>query len=173
MRNGYEVALGSFAGAIDPGTRSFGEFPDWWRANRARFEARKLAMYCTGGIRCEKATSFLLGEGVSEVYHLDGGILRYLDEVPEPESLWRGQCFVFDARVSVGHGLDQGEYGLCHACGRPVGEADRDHPAYEAGAACPACRDEYGAEDRMRFRERQRQVRLASARGQKHLASVP
>lgn len=169
-RNEYEVAIGTFAGAVDPGTRSFREFPDWWRQNRARFEGRPVAMFCTGGIRCEKATSFLLGEGVPEVYHLKGGILKYLEVVPEAESLWRGECFVFDGRVSVGHGLKPGDYGICHACGRAVSDADRAHQAFEEGVCCPACVDEYDATDRERFRERQRQVLLARER---HVTELP
>ncbi len=171
-RNDYEVAIGSFEGAIDPGTKSFGAFPDWWRANRAALGDRPVAMFCTGGIRCEKASSFLLAEGVREVFHLRGGILKYLEEVPEEESLWRGECFVFDDRVSVGHGLRLGQYGRCHACGRPVGAGDRAHPAFEEGVSCPACIGEYDADRRARFRERQRQVDLAAERGERHLANA-
>ncbi len=163
-RNAYETAIGSFAGALDPGTEAFGDFPAWWQANCARFEGRPVAMFCTGGIRCEKASSYLLSEGVEEVFHLEGGILKYLEEVPEAESLWRGECYVFDHRVSVGHGLRPGSYGLCHACGRPVSEDDRAHADYEAGVSCPACVDEYGSADRARFRERQRQIALARSR---------
>lgn len=160
-RNDYEVALGSFEGAVDPGTRSFGEFPAWWAANADRFAGKRVAMFCTGGIRCEKSTSFLRGQGVEEVFHLQGGILRYLEEVPQDRSLWQGECYVFDKRVSVGHGLEQGDYSLCHACGRPAGPADRAHPDWEEGVQCPACRDEYDASDRARFRERQRQLALS------------
>ncbi|WP_085047192.1 rhodanese-related sulfurtransferase, partial [Brevirhabdus pacifica] len=118
-RNDYEVGIGTFEGAVDPGTRSFGEFPAWWRANRERFHNKRVAMFCTGGIRCEKSTNFLLGEGVDEVFHLKGGILKYLEEVPAEDSRWQGECFVFDQRVSVGHGLEQGSHVLCHACRRP------------------------------------------------------
>jgi UPF0176 protein len=168
-RNDYEVAIGSFAGSVDPGTRSFGEFPDWWAANRERFEGKKVAMFCTGGIRCEKATSFLKSEGVEEVFHLKGGILKYLEEVPETESLWRGECFVFDGRVSVGHGLAEGSHDLCHACRRPLSEADKAKPAFEEGVSCAQCVGEYSEADRARFRERQRQVELAAARGEAHL----
>jgi UPF0176 protein len=163
-RNAYEVALGSFPGAIDPGTASFGEFPDWWHANRGRLAGCRVAMFCTGGIRCEKASSLLLRDGAAEVLQLRGGILAYLDEVPEARSLWRGECYVFDGRVSVRHRLLQGSHGSCHACGRPVSAADLAHRDFEAGVACPACRDEYRAEDRKRFRERQRQIELAAAR---------
>jgi UPF0176 protein len=163
-RNAYETAIGSFVGALDPGTDAFSDFPAWWQANRARFEGRPVAMFCTGGIRCEKASSYLLSEGVEQVFHLEGGILKYLEEMPEAESLWRGECYVFDHRVSVGHGLVPGSYGLCHACGRPVSEADRAHPHHEAGVSCPACIGEYDAADRARFRERQRQSLLARDR---------
>jgi UPF0176 protein len=111
-RNDYEVAIGTFVGAVDPGTRAFGEFPDWWQANRDRFAGKRIAMFCTGGIRCEKSTNYLLGQGINQVYHLKGGILKYLEEVPETNSLWQGQCFVFDDRVSVGHGLQRRVQGL-------------------------------------------------------------
>jgi UPF0176 protein len=163
-RNEYEIAIGTFPGAIDPKTRSFRAFPDWWRANRERFAGRPVAMFCTGGIRCEKATSFLLSEGVEHVYHLKGGILRYLETVPWEESLWSGECYVFDGRVSVGHGLEPGAYEMCHACGRPISGEDKTHPAYEEGVCCPACVQEYDATDRDRFRERERQFRLAAKR---------
>lgn len=128
-RNGYEVSIGSFAGAVDPGTSTFREFPKWWQDNRDRFAGKKIAMFCTGGIRCEKSTNYLLGEGVPEVYHLQGGILKYLEEVPQEESLWQGECFVFDARVAVGHGLAQGTARMCRACGHP----------FLDGAHCPDC----------------------------------
>ena len=168
-RNGYEVAIGTFAGAVDPGTERFRDFPDWWRANRERFGNRRIAMFCTGGIRCEKATSFLLSEGVEEVFHLKGGILKYLEEVPEAESLWQGECFVFDERVAVGHGLREGDADLCRACRGPVTPADRMDARFEEGVSCPACADRYSDADRARFRERQRQIVLAAARGEKHL----
>lgn len=168
-RNDYEVAIGTFAGAVDPGTRSFGEFPDWWRQNAHRFHNKRIAMFCTGGIRCEKSTNWLLGQGVAEVFHLKGGILKYLEDVPEGDSLWQGECFVFDQRVSVGHGLAPGDNAMCHACRRPVTPADRAHPDYEEGVSCPACIDEYDDARRTRFRERMRQVRFAQARGVAHL----
>jgi UPF0176 protein len=168
-RNDYEVAIGTFRGAVDPGTRAFGEFPDWWQENRERFAGKRIAMFCTGGIRCEKSTNYLLGQGVNQVYHLKGGILKYLEEVPEAESLWQGQCFVFDDRVSVGHGLVPGGLQMCGACRRPVTEADQGHAAYEEGVRCPACVDEYSDADRARFRERQRQMLLAATRGTRHL----
>ncbi|MCB2128036.1 MAG: rhodanese-related sulfurtransferase [Rhodobacteraceae bacterium] len=168
-RNDYEVSIGTFEGAIDPGTKSFRDFPQWWRDNAGRFGNKRVAMFCTGGIRCEKSTNFLLREGVSEVYHLKGGILKYLEDVPASESLWQGECFVFDQRVSVGHGLKEGQHGLCHACRRPIGAADRAHPDFEEGVACPACKDDYSETQRERFRERQRQMELAGDRGDLHL----
>ncbi len=163
-RNDYEVAIGSFEGAVDPGTRSFRDFPAWWQANRDRFEGKRLAMFCTGGIRCEKATSYLLGQGVEEVHHLKGGILKYLEEVPEEDSLWQGACFVFDGRVSLEHGLREGDHVLCHACRRPLEPGDRARPEYEQGVSCHHCLDEHGESDRARFRERERQIRLEKAR---------
>lgn len=156
-RNDYEVAIGSFEGAVDPGTASFRDFPAWWDANKARFDNKRVAMFCTGGIRCEKATSFLRAQGVEEVYHLRGGILKYLEEVPEQDSLWRGDCFVFDRRVSVSHGLREGPHRMCHACGRPVAPDELAHPDFEQGVSCQRCIGEYSDADRARFRERQRQ----------------
>ena len=172
-RNDYEVQIGTFEGAIDPETKSFREFPDWFRAKRAEIEAAgrapKIAMFCTGGIRCEKSTAFARAEGVEEVYHLKGGILNYLEHVPEAESLWRGECFVFDERVSVGHGLAVGGHALCRACRRPVSEADRAHAHYVEGVSCPRCHGERSEEQRARYAERQRQERLAGARGHEHI----
>ena len=157
-RNDYEVQIGTFAGAVDPGTRSFRDFPAWWRENAHRFQNKRIAMFCTGGIRCEKSTNFLLGEGVPEVFHLKGGILKYLEDVPETDSLWQGECFVFDKRVSLGHGLRQGPHVLCHACRRPLSPDDRNHPDYEDGVSCHRCAGEYSDADRARFRERQKQA---------------
>lgn len=170
-RNDYEVAIGTFAGAVDPGTRAFSEFPQWWEANQERFHNKRIAMFCTGGIRCEKSTNWLLQQGVTEVFHLKGGILKYLETVPEDRSLWQGECFVFDKRVSVGHGLVPGQLSSCGACRRPVTPEARLDPAYEEGVCCPACRDEYSDADRARFRERQRQMKLAEARGEPHLGA--
>ncbi|MCB2065157.1 MAG: rhodanese-related sulfurtransferase [Erythrobacter sp.] len=142
-RNDYEVAIGSFARAVDPQTASFRDFPQWFREHREALlgEGRqpKVAMYCTGGIRCEKSTAFLKAEGVEQVYHLEGGILRYLEDMPEELSLWRGECFVFDQRVSVGHGLVEGSHTMCRPCGHPLSEADRLSPLYEEGVSCPHC----------------------------------
>ncbi|WP_103332250.1 rhodanese-related sulfurtransferase [Pseudotabrizicola formosa] len=168
-RNDYEVAIGTFAGAVDPATRSFREFPQWWAENRDRFHNKRIAMFCTGGIRCEKSTNYLISQGVEDVFHLKGGILKYLEEVPQEDSLWQGECYVFDGRVSVGHGLIPGRNESCGACRRPVMPEGRDDPAYEKGVCCAACVTEYTLEDRARFRERQRQMELAAARGETHL----
>lgn len=168
-RNDYEVAIGTFRGAVNPGTRTFREFPAWWRANAHRFAGKRVAMFCTGGIRCEKSTNWLISQGLNEVCHLQGGILKYLEDVPESESLWDGACFVFDQRVSLTHGLRPGGHRLCHACRRPLTDADRAHPAYAEGVSCPHCMDEYTDADRARFRERQRQVE----RGELLFAGTP
>lgn len=168
-RNDYEVAIGSFDGAVDPETASFRAFPAWWAANAERFHNKRIAMFCTGGIRCEKASNYLLGQGVEEVFHLKGGILKYLEEVPQDQSLWHGDCFVFDGRVSVGHGLREGPHVLCHACRRPIRPEDRDRPEYEEGVACHLCAGETSQADKARFRERQKQIALAKARGERHL----
>ena len=169
-RNDYEVAIGTFEGAVDPQTASFRDFPAWWEANRDRFHNKRIAMFCTGGIRCEKSTNYLISQGVEDVYHLKGGILQYLEDVPEEESLWQGDCFVFDERVSVGHGLSQGPHALCRACRRPLTPQDMERPEYEAGVQCHQCVAEHSEADRARFRERQKQIALAKARGETHLA---
>lgn len=171
-RNDYEVDIGKFEGAIDPKTGSFRDFPNWWAANRGRFAGKKIAMYCTGGIRCEKSTSYLKSQGVDDVFHLRGGILKYLEDVPPEESTWQGECFVFDQRVSVGHGLAPGPYGLCYACRRPISEADKASDAYEKGVSCPACVGTHSEQQIKRFRERQKQVDLAQRRGLVHIGQV-
>jgi UPF0176 protein len=167
-RNEYEVAIGTFQGAVDPATTSFRDFPEWWARNKDRFHNKRIAMFCTGGIRCEKSTAFLKAQGVEEVYHLKGGILKYLEEVPEGESLWDGGCFVFDERVAVGHGLRELPHELCRACRRPILPEDRARPEFEEGVQCHLCVGDYSEADRARFRERQRQVKLAEARGETH-----
>ncbi len=173
-RNDYEVAIGSFEGAVDPQTASFRNFPAWWEANKDRFHNKRIAMFCTGGIRCEKSTNWLLQQGVPEVYHLRGGILKYLEEVPEEDSTWTGSCFVFDGRVSVEHGLREGPHLLCHACRRPILPEDRAKPDYEHGVSCHLCIHETSEQDKARFRERQKQIALSRARGERHLhADVP
>jgi UPF0176 protein len=175
-RNDYEVAVGSFIGAIDPGTSSFRDFPAWFRAERERLLGEgtppRIAMFCTGGIRCEKSTAFLKAEGLDQVYHLQGGILKYLETVPAEHSLWQGECFVFDHRVSVGHGLAPGSHTLCHACRRPVSPAERTSPLFEDGVSCPACHAERSDGQREGYRERQRQECAAAARGVAHVGAV-
>jgi len=171
-RNEYEVEVGTFRNAIDPKTASFRDFPAWFRARRSALAGGKpprIAMFCTGGIRCEKATALLKAEGLDEVYHLKGGILKYLEDVPAEQSLWQGECFVFDQRVSLAHGLEGGTFDVCHACRTPVAPADRQSPLYEPGVACPSCHSERGEEQRERYAERQRQVELAERRGARHI----
>lgn len=174
-RNAYEVAIGSFAGAIDPGTDSFSEFPAWFRGRRAELEndgrTPRIAMFCTGGIRCEKSTAFLKSEGVEQVFHLKGGILNYLEHIPASDSRWHGECFVFDERVSVGHGLTPGPHTLCRACRMPLGEDDRSSPLFEDGVSCPHCAAERTEEQRARYAERQRQEALAARRGYEHVGA--
>ncbi|WP_170391287.1 oxygen-dependent tRNA uridine(34) hydroxylase TrhO [Ruegeria arenilitoris] len=168
-RNDYEVSIGTFDGAIDPKTASFRDFPAWWEHNKDRFHNKRVAMFCTGGIRCEKSTNYLLGQGVEDVYHLKGGILRYLEEVPPEDSTWKGECFVFDNRVSVGHGLAEGPHQLCHGCRRPILPQDMERPEYEHGVSCHQCIHETSEADKARFRERQKQIMLARARGEEHI----
>lgn len=175
-RNDYEVACGTFAGAVDPHTQSFRDFPAWFRAERERLLGKgkppKVAMFCTGGIRCEKSTAFLKAEGIDEVYHLQGGILKYLETVPAEESLWQGECFVFDHRVAVSHGLRPGTHQLCHACRRPVSAKDRESPLYVPGISCAACHAERSDEQRASYAERHRQEELAAARGTTHVGAT-
>jgi UPF0176 protein len=175
-RNDYEVAIGTFAGAIDPRTRTFRDFPAWFREHRdellADGQAPKIAMFCTGGIRCEKATAFLKAEGLDEVYHLKGGILAYLDVIPAEQSRWQGECFVFDERVAVGHALAPGTHALCRACRMPVGPADRASPLYVEGVSCPACHATRSDDQRAGYAERHRQTLLAEKRGTTHVGSA-
>ena len=175
-RNDYEAAVGAFEGAIQPNTRGFRDFPDWFRTEgRALLDQPnppKVAMYCTGGIRCEKATAFLKAEGVQDVFHLEGGILRYLETTPEADSLWRGECFVFDERVAVGHGLTPGSHSLCRGCRMPVSEAGRMSPRYVAGVSCDRCAETRTGADRARYLERAKQVEIAERRGVAHIGAV-
>jgi len=171
-RNGYEVAVGSFAGAIDPGTDAFRDFPAWVDAHRDELAGKRIAMFCTGGIRCEKATALMKAEGFDDVHHLDGGILRYLEEVPEGESRWRGECFVFDERVAVGHGLAPGSHVLCRGCRMPVSPEDRASPLYAEGVSCPRCHASRDEVQRAGYAERHRQVRLAAERGGSHVGAA-
>jgi len=171
-RNDYEVGIGTFRNAINPHTESFRDFPDYVGKHLNPDEHRKVAMFCTGGIRCEKSTAYLKELGFENVYHLKGGILKYLEEVPQEESMWEGECFVFDNRVSVGHGLAAGEYDQCHACRMPITEEDKHSPFYETGVSCPHCHDRYSDERKERFLERERQINLARDRGEEHIGGA-
>jgi len=179
-RNDYEVAIGTFKGAINPATRSFSELPGW--VEREMLEGGKLAttpgkdgkkpkvaMFCTGGIRCEKSTAFLRAQGFDEVYHLEGGILKYLETVPQAQSRWQGECFVFDERVSVGHGLAAGHLTLCRSCREPLSDDNRASPLFELGVSCAHCHGRTTETQKQGYRERQRQVELAGKRQQKHI----
>jgi UPF0176 protein len=174
-RNDYEVGIGTFAGAVNPAIKSFAKLPDWVQQapalNPASGKKPKVAMFCTGGIRCEKSTAYLRAQGFDEVYHLEGGILKYLETVPEAQSLWQGQCFVFDERVSVGHGLKPGPHGLCRACRQPLDDADLASPLFEAGVSCPKCHANTRETQKNSARERQRQWELAKARDQDHIGA--
>lgn len=156
-RNDYEVKIGTFHRAINPETHSFREFPEYVKQNLNPTQHRKVAMFCTGGIRCEKASSYLLHQGFQEVYHLQGGILKYLEEVPAEASLWQGECFVFDERIAVKHGLEPGTYEMCRSCGHPISDEDKATPQYEEGISCPYCYDALTPEKRSRQEARQRQ----------------
>lgn len=173
-RNDYEVAIGTFQGARNPGIKTFTDLPAWLEAQPDLQGERpaKVAMFCTGGIRCEKSTALLRQRGFDEVYHLRGGILKYLEEVPPEQSLWQGECFVFDERVSVGHGLAQGPHELCRACRWPLSPQDRASKDFERGVSCPHCAGTREPQERQRLAERQRQVELAARRGQRHVGAV-
>ncbi len=168
-RNDYEVAIGTFKGAIDPETDKFTEFKDYVAQNLDPNKQKKVAMFCTGGIRCEKASAYMLSQGFEEVFHLKGGILRYLEEIPEEESAWEGDCFVFDDRVSIKHGLEIGDYRLCFACRRPLAPEDFKHPDFIEGIQCHQCKDEKSEKARAALKMRQKQVKLAQKRGMAHL----
>jgi UPF0176 protein len=168
-RNDYEVEVGTFKGAVDPRITTFREFPDYVKKNLNPNKKPRVAMFCTGGIRCEKASAYMLQQGFPEVYHLQGGILKYLENVPTEESLWQGECFVFDQRVAVGQGLAQGHYELCYGCSRPITAEEKASPKYQAGVSCPNCFDSLTPEKRSAALERQKQVELAKQRGETHL----
>jgi UPF0176 protein len=176
-RNNYEVQIGTFTGAINPATHSFSELPDWVESAMQPGGALaatagkkpKVAMFCTGGIRCEKSTALLRSKGFDEVFHLEGGILKYLETVPASQSRWQGECFVFDERVSVGHGLQPGDFTLCRSCRDPLSVQDRQSPLYERGVSCARCHSTTTDLQKTSFRERQRQVDLAGRRGQAHI----
>ena len=169
-RNDYEYRIGSFKGAVNPNTEAFREFPQWIEDHSEELKAKKnVAMFCTGGIRCEKASSYMKSLGYEQVYHLQGGILKYLEEVDEQSSMWDGECFVFDERVSVGHNLVPGQYLLCHGCRSPITEEETRSEYYEEGVCCHHCYDVLTDERKASFRERQKQIRLAEERGEKHI----
>jgi UPF0176 protein len=168
-RNDYEIGIGTFRNATNPETDSFREFPAYVRKHLDPVQHRKVAMFCTGGIRCEKSTAYLKELGFENVFHLKGGILKYLEEIPPEESLWEGECFVFDNRVSVGHGLKEGCYDQCHACRMPITDEDKLSGYYEEGVSCPHCHDRHTAERRERLMERERQIKLARSRGEAHI----
>ena len=168
-RNNYEYEIGSFRGAINPSTETFREFPEYTKNNLEQYRGKKVAMFCTGGIRCEKSTAYLKTQGFDAVYHLQGGILKYLEEVDEDQSLWEGECFVFDDRVAVKHNLEQGQYDQCHACRYPITSEDKQHSHYEKGVSCPRCHGSRSETQVSRYRERERQVQLAKERGEEHI----
>ncbi|MEC8484439.1 MAG: rhodanese-related sulfurtransferase [Pseudomonadota bacterium] len=170
-RNDYEFQIGTFENAVNPKTDTFREFPQYVKENLDPEKNKKVAMFCTGGIRCEKSTAYLKEQGFEEVYHLEGGILKYLEEVPEEDTMWKGECFVFDNRVSVNHKLEKGEYDQCHACRMPITEEEKQDERFEQGVSCPHCFDKYTDEQRRRFVERERQVQLAKERGEAHIGA--
>ena len=175
-RNQYECAIGTFKGSLDPKTKSFREFPKWSKNNLKALMKKegktKVAMFCTGGVRCEKASSYLLGEGIEQVYQLEGGILKYLENISSDESLWEGECFVFDERVSIQHGLVEGNYSMCHACRMPIDDDDMKSKKYSEGISCPHCYATHSEERKERFAERQKQIKLAKIRNEKHLGKT-
>ncbi|MGL4766788.1 MAG: rhodanese-related sulfurtransferase [Formosimonas sp.] len=168
-RNDYEFQIGTFKNALNPQTETFREFPQYVKEHLDVTQHKKVAMFCTGGIRCEKSTAYLKEQGFDEVYHLHGGILKYLEEVPEEESLWQGECFVFDERVAVNHQLEKGQYDQCHACRYPITEADKASPKYQHQVSCPHCYDQLSDEKKARLLERSKQVQLAAERGEAHI----
>ena len=171
-RNEYEIGIGTFKNALNPETESFREFPGYVEKNLDPAKHRKVAMFCTGGIRCEKSTAYLKEQGFDEVYHLKGGILKYLEEIPEEESLWEGECFVFDNRVAVGHDLVKGKYDQCHACRMPITEEEKKSEHYIKGVSCPKCYDKSSPDQKMRFQEREHQIQIAKNRGEEHIGGT-
>lgn len=170
-RNDYEIEIGTFKHAINPNTESFREFPDYVAKELDPSKHKKVAMFCTGGIRCEKSTAYMKEQGFEEVYHLEGGILQYLEDVPKEESLWEGDCFVFDNRVAVNHELEKSVYDQCYACRLPITEADKQSDLYEKGVSCPKCHGSHTEEQIARFREREKQVELSRLRNEEHLGN--
>jgi UPF0176 protein len=170
-RNDYEIEIGTFKNAVNPKTDSFREFPEYVAKELNPSKHKKVAMFCTGGIRCEKSTAYLKEQGFDEVYHLEGGILQYLEDVPESDSLWEGDCFVFDNRVAVNHKLEKSDYDQCYGCRLPITEKDKQSEQYEAGVSCPACFGKHSDDQLARFREREKQVNLAKQRSQEHVGA--
>jgi len=170
-RNDYEVEIGTFENAVNPDTETFREFPDYVSKELDPKKQKKVAMFCTGGIRCEKSTAYLKQQGFEEVFHLKGGILNYLEQVPEEESMWKGECFVFDNRVTVNHRLEKGDYDQCHACRLPITEEDKQHANYQKGVSCHRCYGKHSEEQMKRYEARERQVNLAKQRGETHIGS--
>lgn len=168
-RNDYEVEIGTFKHAVNPNTETFREFPEYVKNNLDKNKHKKVAMFCTGGIRCEKSTAYLKEQGFEEVYHLEGGILKYLEEVPSEETLWQGECFVFDGRVAVNHALEQGQYDQCFACRFPLTDTEKQSEHYIKGVSCHRCHDKVSEKQRNRFAERERQIDLAAKRGEQHI----
>lgn len=168
-RNDYEIEIGTFENAINPNTETFREFPDYVAKNLDKNKHKKVAMFCTGGIRCEKSTAYLKEQGFEEVYHLEGGVLQYLEDVPKEETMWEGECFVFDGRVAVNHDLEKGQYDQCFACRFPITDADKESEHYIKGVSCPRCYDTVSDEQRSRFKEREKQINLAKSRGESHI----
>lgn len=170
-RNNYEVEIGTFKDAINPNTTSFREFPEWVEENLDPNKHKKVAMFCTGGIRCEKSTSLLVSMGFEDVWHLQGGILNYLENTPVERTRWDGECFVFDSRVSVDHHLQKGSYDQCYACRFPIDDAHKASELYVPGVSCPRCHDAHSEQQKQRFKERQKQISLAKARGEAHIGA--
>lgn len=168
-RNDYEIEIGTFENAVNPNTKTFREFPDYVKNNLNPQKHKKVAMFCTGGIRCEKSTAYMKEQGFEEVYHLEGGILKYLEEVDEKDTMWQGECFVFDDRVAVNHQLEKGQYDQCHACRMPITEADKQLESYQPGVSCHHCIDVMTDEQKARFAEREKQIKLSKARGEAHI----
>lgn len=170
-RNDYEIEIGTFQNAVDPDTKTFREFPEYVKNNMDPTKQKKVAMFCTGGIRCEKSTAYMKEVGFEEVYHLEGGILQYLEDVPKEESMWEGDCFVFDNRVAVNHDLEKSIYDQCYACRLPITEEDKQSELFESGVSCPRCHGTHSEEQITRFREREKQVKLAELRKESHLGN--
>lgn len=170
-RNDYEIEIGTFKHAVDPNTKSFREFPEYVKQNMDPSRHKKVAMFCTGGIRCEKSTAYMKEQGFEDVYHLEGGILQYLEDVPKEESLWEGDCFVFDNRVAVNHDLEKSHYDQCYACRLPITEQDKQSEQFESGVSCPKCFGTHSEQQVARFREREKQVNLAKERNEEHVGT--